>query len=179
MEISFLPFMKYHTEKYCIAVRTKMELLQRYSITRSVEGDVYFNFLGSEPEHAPHNSKHASGISHHKSYGHKIFVKSGQKPNADYKGAETIASTSISSTDTEAIHLICNPSEYSEIMEIPESLVSSGQAKLLSVDIVEPGEKPWVSTDQHSRVLRQKIFKQQVPWIVVSLYEMSLIPANN
>ena len=34
---------------------------------------------------------------------------------------------------------------------------------------------PWISTDIHSRVIQQHFFKRSNPWIVATLYEMSLI----
>ena len=163
-----------YPEKYSIAVKDNDGLFQRFSIVRSKAGDIYFNFLGSEPEHNPHISYHQSGATHNKFYNHKIFKNNKQRPNLNFRDTENIVYTCINYKDAMAINMLCVASEFTDVMEIDATLINSEFGKQLSVDLIDPNTKPWPSTYPYSKILKQQIFKQNIPWISVSIFEVSL-----
>ena len=50
---------------------------------------------------------------------------------------------------------------------------------LLSVDLIEPDAKPWTSVSPYVKIFQQKTFKDSTPWIIVSVYQMSILPINS
>jgi len=165
---------KHYPEKYSIAVRTVDGLFQRFLIRRSKSGNVYFNFLGSKPEYNPHISYHQSGASHNKFFDQKIWQKSKQQLSVNFRGTENVAYTHINSKDALAINMLCDYSKFTDVMEIPESLVNIEFGQQLSVDLIEPDTEPWPSTYPYAKIIQQQIFRQNIPWIAVSLFKMSL-----
>src|SRR5258708_23613988 len=154
-----------YVENISISIRNSIGLFQRFTIVRSNKGDIYFNYLGSEPENNTHSTYHQCGVYHHKSYGYKIFEKSKQRPNSNFVGTESIANTKITGKDARSINMQCKLSDFTGVMEIPQNLVNTSQGKQISIDLVEPNQKPWPSTNPYAKVIAQQIFKTHSPWI--------------
>jgi len=176
MKRRILKFNMYQPEKYSIAVKTGDGLFQRYSIKRTKSGDVYFSFLGCKSKNNVHNSLHASGEFHHKINNKKIFKKNTQQPNVKFRGTENIVYTSLNTKDAQGINKQYDSSKFTDVMEISESLVNIDFGKQLSVDLIEPDAKPWPSTCPYANIIQQQIFKLSIPWIVVSLFQISQEP---
>jgi len=68
----------------------------------------------------------------------------------------------------------CTLSEYNAIMEIDDAILVPEGYQLI-FELVEPKAIPWVSTYSYARIIQQHFFKVKgnIPWIVVSLYEMT------
>lgn len=165
---------KSYPEKYAVAVRDLNELFRMFEINRSAVGDVYVNFNERDTKHKPHSSYHASGQLHHKGYNKKLFpLRKKQTPIGSFTGAETIIMTSIRKGDARAWNVLFNPEDYTGIMEIPDKIITSEFGYQFSVELVQLGVKPWISTYAYARIVQQQTFKQGTPWIVASLCEMS------
>lgn len=164
---------KSYPEKYAIAIRDSGDLFLMFSICRSAKGDVYVNFNKRDTKHDPHSSYHVSGELHHKGYNKILLpIRDKQTPTSSFKGTETIITTSIRKGDARAWNVLINPEDYTGIMEIPDKIITPVFGYQFSVELVEPGLTPWVSEYQYARVIQQQIFKQGVPWIVASLYDV-------
>ena len=166
-----------YPEKYAIAIRDSDKLFLMFNINRSATGDVYVNFNDRDTKHKPHSSYHASGELHHKSYNKKVFpLRKKQTPTSSFTGTETIITTSIRKGDARAWNVKFNSDDYTGTMEIPDKIITPEFGYQFSVELVEPGVTPWISKYQYARVIQQQIFKQGVPWIVASLYEVGKVP---
>jgi hypothetical protein len=59
---------------------------------------------------------------------------------------------------------------FDEVFEIPAELVTGQPHQCIAVDVTEPGVAP-VRVTGGDTVLLEKVFTDDVPWIVVSLVE--------
>jgi hypothetical protein len=64
----------------------------------------------------------------------------------------------------------CMPEDYVEVFEIPISdLRPELYRTMLSVDLTEPSGRPIITPG--AKILRQTIFQDSIPWIVVTLFD--------
>jgi hypothetical protein len=156
---------------FAVAVRDGADLFLVLSICRGPQGDVYVNFpRDHEPDWKPHSSYHASGQHHQKSFGHKALVHHRQKPNANFSGTENVVTTGIALDEPRAINKPCDVADFQEVFEIPLSELRPEQYRtLVSVDMTEPSGQPIITPG--ATVIRQAVFKDAVPWILVTLFD--------
>lgn len=165
---------KSYPEKYAIAVRDSGDLFLIFEINRSSKGDVYVNFNDRDSKHMPHSSYHASGQLHHKSYNRKLFPPIQKQPLiGTFTGSGGVITTSIQRGDARAWNSTCIPTNYQEIMEIKDEIITPEFGYQVFFELIEPNTKPWVSTYPYANIVQQHLFKDNSPWIVVSLYEMT------
>jgi hypothetical protein len=157
---------------YAVAVRDGDDLFTVLTVNRKPSGDVYANVLRPhDPNMKPHGSYHASGQHHAKTYNHKVFVRHLQPPDKNFRGKAQVETVVITSNDHRLINEPCQPSDFTEVFEIPYDDVKDIVTGRLCVDISEPGAGH-VSRFPGEKVLRQAVFKDIVPWIVVTLIDI-------
>jgi hypothetical protein len=156
---------------FAVAVRDGSDLFLFLSVCRAQSGDVYVNFPRDyKPNWKPHSSYHASGQHHQKSYGHKVLVRKGQKPGSTFSGTQNVVTSGIAADEPRAIHCPCQAAGFEGVFEIPISDLSTDMYRtMISVDISEPNGQP--TTTPGSTVVRQAVFKDAVPWIIVTLFD--------
>lgn len=156
---------------YAVAVRDDKELFLFLSICRGSEGDIYVNFPRDyEPDWKPHSSFHASGQHHQKSFGHKYMVRQEQKPDETFWGSKNVVSTGIAADEPRAINTSYQATDFQGVFEIPISELRKEKYRtMISVDITDTSGKPIITPG--ARILRQTIFKDAIPWIVVTLFD--------
>jgi len=159
---------------YAVAVRDNKQLFLFLSICRTPQGDVYVNFpRNHKPNFNPHSSYHTSGQHHQKSFGHKAMVRYRQKPDANFRSTENVITTGIASDEPRAINMPCQTTDFHEVFEIPVSELRPEKYRtMISVDITEAGGKPIITPG--GRVVRQAIFKDEIPWILVTVFDTNL-----
>jgi hypothetical protein len=87
-----------------------------------------------------HTSYHADGALHTKSHGRKnLPARKLQSPSAAFKGAETLIS--FAGYGPKTVGAICDPSAFSEVVEIPSGLLGPRDGQI-TVDLVQPGCEP-------------------------------------
>ena len=59
---------------------------------------------------------------------------------------------------------------FDDVFEIPLGLITGNPNQSIAVNVVEPGSVP-VRATRKDTVLAEKVFRDEVPWIVVSLVE--------
>lgn len=164
-----------HNQKhvYAIAVRDGKELFLFLSICRDQQGNVYVNFPRDyEPDWKPHSSFHASGQHHQKSFGRKEFVRHRQKPDVNFRGVENVVTTGIASDEPRALNIPCQSASFEGVFEILLSdLRPEKYRTLVSVDVSEPHGNPIITPG--ANVIRQAVFRDTVPWILVTLFDTS------
>ena len=164
-------------EKYAVAVRDGHHLFLFMWVRRSAAGDFY-TFL-PRPNDASvnaHSSHHASGEFHVKTHGlPQIMHRRGQRPDRDFAGAENLLDQKITQTTARAIGQDCEPAEWSGVFEIPVSDLGDGNAHNthITADIIADGSKPELVPN--ARVIRQARYRHSSPFLVLTLYEMSLV----
>jgi hypothetical protein len=156
---------------YAVAVRDACDLFLLARIRRSAKGDIYIVYARSEPkDFDPHTSYHASGHLHDKWFGFKFMVREGPRPDASFRGTLNLRRLSVDPKVPRANNIKCDPARFSEVFEIPVNEVRVGRSPTsISLDLTEPGVQPSFPLGAH--VLRQAVFQDVEPWILVTVFE--------
>jgi hypothetical protein len=159
-----------------IAVRDGADLFLWIRLRRAARTDIYYVLpTGRENDLEwkkwnPHGSWHRDGRLHHKSFDQKIFPAERQKPNAKFKGTYNLITRGIASDEPRAFGVCCDPTKFSEIMEIPAGILSPKHYEThTSIDVSEPGLKPLLMSGAE-QILLQRIFDDAIPHITVTVY---------
>jgi hypothetical protein len=169
-------------QMFAVAVRDGNDLFLWLRLRRAASGIYYMVPTGrSGPEWKkwnPHGSLHKDGRSHHKSFDQKIFPQQRQKPNAGFRGTEQMVTRPIASDEPRAFGVICDPAEFSEVMEIPVEMLSPKKYETqISIDVTEPGGKA-INLMPDSQILAQRVFNGSIPQLLVTLFTMPSASAH-
>ena len=144
-------------------------------IRRSSKGDVYAIWSeGQSPDNLrqswnPHASYHYQGQFHSKSHDRRTVVRNLQPLNRSFVGNQPIEATNADRGASTTLPPV--PDHLDDQFEISFDAISGGKNRAITVDIVEPGIAP-IRLTGHDTVIAEKVFKDDVPWIVVSLVEV-------
>jgi hypothetical protein len=169
------PQMQFRKKIYAIAIvhpDGRKHLFGR--VRRSAKGDVYA--LWSEDQSPrnlrrgsnPHASYHATGRLHSKSYNVSAIKKSRQIPDASLKGTEPLEATNADRGLSPTLPVLSG--NFDGVFEIDAAWIAASQNPSITVDLSEPGF-PLIRQTGRDRVIAEKIFKDDNPWIIVSLVE--------
>jgi hypothetical protein len=157
---------------YAVAIRDGDELWLFCRINRTVTGDVYVAPLRPDPNWNPHVSYHASGQYHVKNYALPYHVSHWQKPDANSLGTHNLSTMGIASHEPRITNAPCKVEDYTEVFEIPISELRPEQYRtFVSLDLTEPSGQPIITPG--AKILRQAIFQDSIPWIMVTLFDTS------
>jgi len=96
----------------------------------------------------PHGSYH-NGRFHHKSFDQKILPQEQHqkpKPDSSFQGTKQMVTRPISSDEPRLVGVICDPTKFDEVMEVPVSMLSSKKYETnIAVDVTEPGGEPIIT----------------------------------
>jgi hypothetical protein len=159
---------------FAVAVRDGEELFLSVRIKRNDRGEIFVLLPtgGTEPgskKWNAHASYHENGWFHYKSFGRKRFWTKRQKPDANFTGTTPPLILYLAPDELRALGELCNSREFSDVMEIPIDLLRNNET-CLSIDVIAPDAKPIFA----GPILRQRPFKDAVPWILVTLYRVQL-----
>jgi hypothetical protein len=160
---------------FAVAIRDGQDLFLWIRIRRARLGDIYYMFPTgrSEPEWQkwnPHGSHHKDGRRHHKSFDRKIMPEQRQKPDSDFRGSENLIIRPITFHEPRAFGVICDPAEFSEVMEVPASILSTKTFEThIAIDLTEPGGPPILMVA--GEVVARRAFSDAPPWIWVSVVQ--------
>ena len=157
---------------YAVAVRDGHELFLFCRVNRSVTGDVYVVPPRPDPNWNPHVSYHASGQYHVKNSAQPYHVSHWQKPDATFLGTHNMGTMGIASHEIRITNAPCKVEDYTEVFEIPIGELSPEiHRTFVSLDLMEPSGEPIITPG--GKILRQTIFQDSIPWIVVTLFDTS------
>ena len=148
-------------------------------VRRSPDGDVYVIWAEDEsPRNLgkgsnPHASYHADGRLHSKTYDRAAYIRALQVPGPEFRGNQPIEVTNADRALSATLPPVAGG--FDDAFEISSDLVTGNQNQWIAVDVIEPGFPP-VRVTQNDTILAQKVFEDEVPWIVVRLGQSSLIP---
>ena len=152
---------------YAVAIRNGNGLWLLARIRRSRSG-VYFLMQRDDPDWDPHASYHQDGTSHVRSYEWTHFETQRQKPDASFRGVETVFAMAIQPGEAALYKIPCDAGKFNHVFEIPIEQFPRGEHHTLSVDLVEPGKtaapEPW------KEIVVQKSFQDAAPWILATLW---------
>ncbi len=154
-----------------VVVRDGSDLFLFLTICRSETGDVYVNFPRDDiPGWKPHSSYHASGQHHQKSFGHKALVRHRQRPDSKFTGSENVVTTGICCDEPRALNVPCVAGDFHDVFEVPcGELRPERYRTLLAIDIAEPNGQPVITPG--AKVIRQAVYQDTIPWILVTLFD--------
>ena len=166
-----------------VAIRDRNDLFLATYFRRSPKGEIFgmrpIKDQRSEPKKwNPHWSLHKNGKIHHKSYDKKITASERQlpEPNSNFQGAFNADYFDLARHEPRASGYSCDRSDYSDVMEVQASLLSTRQGETyISVDLTGPEGAPSVNTSD-GEILAQRRFDDALPWILVSVVLKPLPP---
>jgi len=159
---------------FAVAIRDGKDLFLWLRIRRAKLGDIYYAIPTGRPEGEwkrwnPHGSHHKDGRSHHKSFNEKIIAERRQKPDSDFRGTEHLITRPIASDEPRAFGESCDPAKFSDLMELPISMISSKKYETnIAVDLTEPHGEPIITPG--GKIIAQKSFTDSIPWILVTVF---------
>ena len=155
---------------YAVAVRDGHELFLFCRIRRTVTGDVYVIPPRPDPDWNPHVSYHASSHYHVRNDDHPYHISHWQRPDANFQRTRHMTTIGIASGEPRITNAHCRSEDYAEVFEISVSELRPEMYRtMLSVDLTEPSGQPIITPG--ARILRQVIFQDAVPWIMVTLFD--------
>jgi hypothetical protein len=118
----------------------------------------------------PHGSWHRDGRLHHKSFNKRLLpAEPRQEPNA-----HQLIMRGIALDEPRAFGVTCDPTEFSDVVEIPVGILSPKHYETYtSIDVSEPGLQPLLMGGTEE-ILAQRIFDDAIPHITVSVYRWAL-----
>ncbi len=159
---------------YAVAIRDD-QLYLYIRIRRTPKGEIFLVYPTGRSkelnrEWNPHTSHHASGRVHQKAFGHEYMAHDGQKPDSKFTGVKNLVTRPIAASEPKAFGIICNPTEFADVFEIPVADISPAKNRTnIAVDVTEPGGTP--VTTPGSRIIRNWIIQDTIPWIMVTVFE--------
>jgi hypothetical protein len=73
----------------------------------------------------------------------------------------------IARNEPRAFGVICDPTQFTEVMEVPATILSNETYKTyISIDLIEPGVQLGVAI-HGTEVLAERTFDDSIPWILV------------
>jgi hypothetical protein len=164
-----------------IAVRDGADLFLWMRLRRAARTDLYYVLpTGREDdpewkEWNPHGSWHRNGRLHHKSFDQKMFpAEPKQEPNAAFLGTHNLITRGIASDEPRTFGVRCDPTKFSEIMEIPAGILSPKRYETYtSIDVSEAGLKPLLMGGGEE-ILSQWVFDDAIPHMTVTVYRWRL-----
>ncbi len=159
---------------FAVAVRDGADLFLWLRIRRAASGIYYVFATGREEEPDwkkwnPHGSYHKNGQFHHKSFDQKMLPQEQhQKPDSNFQGTKQMVTRPISSDEPRLVGVICDPTKFDEVMEVPVSMLSSKKYETnIAVDVTEPGGQAIITPG--GKILLQHAFADTIPWILVTV----------
>jgi hypothetical protein len=155
---------------YAVAVRDGPDLFLVCRIRRSVTGDVYVLPPRPDPNWNLHVTYHATGHSHANPDDPPYHVSHWQRPDTQFQRARHLSSMEIAAGEPRRINALCKVEDYADVFEISVSDVGVEKNRtMLSLDLTEPSGQPSIAPG--TRVLRQAIFQDVIPWITITLVD--------
>lgn len=122
------------------------------------------------PAWNPHATVHRDGNQHSKSYKRQLIKKVVPKPNASFQGCVQLEVTNADRMLSPSLPLT-NPQKFDDVFKIPVNMVTGRTNQYISVCIVSPNTQP-LRLSGEENVLLEHTFKDAVPWIIVSFFEV-------
>lgn len=167
--------LEYEEKMYAIVIarpRGERRLLAR--IRRSPKGEIFVIWAEDEsPDNPargadPHASYHASGRLHYKMSRAIAFIKNLQAPSRNFRWNQPIVVTNANRALSPTLPVLSG--QFDDEIEISVDLISGNPNQSIAVDLTEPGVPP-ANVNRTDRVLAEKTFDDDVPWIIVRLVE--------
>ncbi len=143
-------------------------------VRRSSEGDVYAIWAEDESPmnlgkgSNAHASYHADGRLHSKSYDRTAIVNRLQVPGRQFQGTQPIEITNADRARSPTLPPMTG--HFDDVFELSLDLITGKANQLIAVDVVEPGCEP-IRVTGKDKVLAERVFRDEPPWIVISLVE--------
>ena len=81
---------------------------------------------------------------------------------------EQMVTRPISSDEPRLVGVICDPTKFDEVMEVPVSMLSSKKYETnIAVDVTEPGGQAIITPG--GKILLQHALADTIPWILVTV----------
>jgi ribosomal protein L30 len=148
--------------RYAVAFRDGANLWITVWVRRSPKGEFFVMMPRGNRDWDVHASYHLDGTKHIKSEGRKSAVRMGQRLDGVFRGNEHLIA--FAGHGPKKVGAVCDPKAFSGVMEVPPGLLGPADGQVV-IDFVEPNCEPlsWPN------VVRQKVFKDAVPWVVIRI----------
>lgn len=165
---------------FAVAIRVGRDLFLWIRLRRAPTGDLYYVLPTGRSGRAwkhwnPHGSLHRNGTLHHKTYDNKLHVTTVNRPDANFKGTVHLVSRGAAPDEPSGFGVICDPAQFDEVMEVPVDRLSPNKYETcFYLDLTDTAGLPSINTATGGTICSRHIFKDVVPWVVVTLAFQSL-----
>jgi hypothetical protein len=132
-------------------------------VRRSPKPEFFVFMPRGDGDWNPHNSLHADGTFHAKSYDHKMQVVKRQRPDS-IKGAEHLGV--FGGYGTASVGAICEPADFTGVLEAPRNVLGPRNG-MVAVDLLEPGGTP---LNHPAEELARRLFDDAVPHVLIRIF---------
>ena len=155
---------------YAVAVRDGPELFLVCRIRRTVTGDVYVLPPRPDPAWHLHVTYHACSHARANPDTPPYHVSHWHRSGTHSQGVRPMSAMGMTASGPRLTHAPCQVEDYADVFEIAVSdLRPDPGGTMLSVDLTAPSGQP--SLAPGARVLRQAIFRDATPWIMITLID--------
>jgi hypothetical protein len=155
---------------YAVAVRDGPELFLVCRIRRTVTGDVYVLPPRPDPHWNPHVTYHATGHAQVKHDDPPYHVSHWQRPGTHFEGTRPMSTMGIAAGEPRLTNMPCKVEDYADVFEISVSDLRPEIGRtMLALDLTGPSGQPVIPAG--ARVLRQAVFQDASPWIMITLVD--------
>jgi hypothetical protein len=151
---------------YGVAVRDSGLWLSLW-VRRSWKSE-FFVFMPRSDGSNVHASYHRDGTFHHKSDGRTFVTKTFQRLDQPFKGTEHLSGWG--GHGPKSVGAICDPDVFAGLVELPPGILGPRDGDVV-IDLVEPDCDP---ISWPGEIVREEIFKDAVPWIVIRVFKKPL-----
>ncbi len=112
-----------------------------------------------------HTSYHLDGTLNMKSHGRRVFTPKKRQPlTGTFRGTESLGA--FSGYGPRSVGAICDTAAFSGVVEVAPGVLGPRDG-MVTVDLVEPGcaptAFPWIQ-------IRREVFRDILPWVVITIW---------
>jgi hypothetical protein len=149
--------------RYAVAIREGSDLWLTLWVSRSPKEEFFVMQPRADRDWNPHTSYHRDGRLHVKSRDKPLVRRKYQPLAGPFRGTGHLGAYM---GHGKSIGAVCDPDAFNGVVEVPSGVLGPRNGQVV-VDLVEPGCDPmWWPGE----LVRQEIFKDAAPWIVIRVF---------
>lgn len=159
--------------RYAVAVREGSDLWLALWVRRSRKGEFFMMVPRGDRDWNPHTSYHLDGTLHMKSHDHAVLPTKHQPLTGTFRGTEHLGVSY--GHGPKSVGAICDPTAFAGVVEVTPGVLGPRDG-WVAVDLVEPGCEP--SSLPWAQIVKREVFRDVVPWVVITVGSTELPPTT-
>jgi hypothetical protein len=160
--------------RYAVAVREGADLWLTLWVRRSVKGEFFIMLPRGDRDWDAHTSYHLDGTFHWKIGGHRHVAPQKRQPlTGAFRGSEHLGM--YGGHVPKGVGAVCDPVAFSGVVEVAPGVLGPVHG-MVAVDLVEPGLEP--PKFPGYEIATQEVFRDALPWIVITVASLAAKEGN-